>query len=103
VGQKPEPPFCVVCAASGQVRTSPNRLSRVIVQGRTIHLCREHAARVAIRMPTTWDELRAIFAGATERRSPIPRRIDSTDRRLFPPRPEGRRRSFGRRNIDPID
>jgi hypothetical protein len=78
-------------------------LSRVTVQRRTITLCREHAARVAIGMPATWDELRAIFTDPSDRRSVIPRRIDSDNRRMFPPRPEGRRRSFGRRNVDPVE
>jgi hypothetical protein len=37
-----------------------------------------------------------------ERRSPIPRRTED-DRRAFPPRPEGRRRGYGRRASDPTD
>jgi len=64
-------------------------------------LCREHASDVAVRMPKTWDELRAIFTDASDRRSLIPRRVTLDDRRVFPPRPEGRRRSSGRRNFDP--
>jgi hypothetical protein len=76
-------------------------MSRVTIQARTITLCREHASDVARRMPKTWDELRAIFTDVSERRSLIPRRVTADDRRVFPPRPEGRRRSSGRRNIDP--
>lgn len=69
-------------------------------------LCREHAGAVAIRMPRTWDELRELFAGAggTDRRSPLARRAGLPDeRRVFPPRPEGRRTGTGRRTGDPRD
>jgi hypothetical protein len=52
-------------------------------------------------MPKTWEELRAIIIAPADRRSLIPRRIEADDRRVFPPRPEGRRRSSGRRNADP--
>jgi len=85
------------------------------MEGRPIPLCREHAAIVAASRPATFEELRALFVGASidieamirsglmiERRSPIPRR-DAEDRRAFPPRPEGRRKSFGRRASDPVD
>jgi hypothetical protein len=92
---------CLVCAAQGRVRTQPHRVSRVTIEARSITLCRDHAAHVAIHMPETWEELRALFIAPGERRSLIPRRIDMDDRRVFPPRPEGRRRSSGRRTVDP--
>ena len=66
---------------------------------------------VALARPETFDDLRALFVGMSlddlrhgqkERRSPIDRRAPE-DRRVFPPRPEGRRRSFGRRATDPRD
>ena len=82
-------------------RPTPSRLSRVTIQSRSLMLCREHAGLVAINMPRSWEELRAIFTDPVERRSPIPRRTDSDERRVFPPRPEGRRRSNGRRRVDP--
>jgi len=66
-------------------------------------LCREHAGLVAINMPRSWDELRAIFADPVDRRSPIPRRTETDERRVFPPRPEGRRRANGRRRVDPTE
>jgi hypothetical protein len=103
MGQSPEQPWCLICAARGRARTPPNRLSRVTIEGRTLTLCRDHAARVAVRMPTTWDELRAMFIVPSDRRSPIPRRLDAAERRVFPPRPEGRRRANGRRGVDPVD
>ncbi|HVY48610.1 MAG TPA: hypothetical protein VHB21_22135 [Minicystis sp.] len=90
-------------------------MSRVVVEGRTLELCRAHAATVAVAMPETFEELRALFVGATldvdlmirlgamtERRSPIARRQDE-DRRVFPPRAEGRRLGGGRRASDPGD
>jgi hypothetical protein len=78
-------------------------MSRVTIQRRSLVLCREHAGHVAIKMPKTWEELRAIFREASGHRSPIPRRLETDDRRVFPPRPEGRRRSYGRRKVDPRD
>jgi hypothetical protein len=89
-------------------------MSRVLVEGRSLELCRAHVATVVAAMPETFDELRALFVGAgvdlgaragsdaLERRSPISRR-DVEDRRVFPPRPEGRRMNAGRRASDPLD
>jgi hypothetical protein len=95
-------------------------MSRVLVEGRTLELCRAHATAVVAAMPETFEDLRALFVGAgpgltglgsvasgdagvsVERRSPIARR-EPQDRRVFPPRPEGRRLSTGRRATDPLD
>jgi len=78
-------------------------MSRVTIEARSLALCREHAGQVAIHMPKTWEDLRLLFATGVEPRSPVPRRRDHEDRRIFPPRPEGRRLSFGRRQSDPRD
>jgi hypothetical protein len=103
------------CAVCGTSLAKGGRVSRLVMEGRPILLCREHAAAVATARPATFEDLRRLFVGAAidvgamismglmvERRSPIPRRADE-DRRAFPPRPEGRRRSFGRRATDPTD
>lgn len=100
------------CAVCGCEERSGAGLSRVIIQMRVLLLCRTHAATVVAAMPETFEELRALFAGAAplaaaayagpERRSPITRRAPE-DRRVFPPRPEGRRRNGGRRASDPLD
>jgi hypothetical protein len=96
---------CAVCAAEASPTSS---LLRVYVEGRTLHLCRNHAATVVAALPATFEDLRALFVGVTihatlhERRSPLPRRWGE-DRRAFPPRPEGRRRPVGRRATDPHD
>jgi hypothetical protein len=76
-------------------------MSRVTVEARSLALCREHAGQVAIHMPKTWEDLRTLFATGVEPRSPLPRRDEYENRRVFPPRPEGRRLSFGRRQNDP--
>jgi hypothetical protein len=78
-------------------------MSRVTVEARSLALCREHAGQVAIHMPKTWEDLRSLFAFGGELRSALPRRLEYEDRRVFPPRPEGRRLSFGRRQSDPRD
>jgi hypothetical protein len=88
-------------------------MSRAIVEGRAIWLCLDHATAVVIAMPETFEEMRALFVQpaatggypidtSADRRSPIDRRR-ADDRRVFPPRPEGRRASFGRRAGDPLD
>ena len=97
---------CAVCGG----RASPGaRMSKVVIEGRALTLCRTHAATVVAAMPATFDELRALFVGvgtvvdpAASRRSPLERR-GTEDRRVFPPRPEGRRRAGGRRAGDPLD
>ncbi|WP_437966375.1 hypothetical protein WMF04_43365 [Sorangium sp. So ce260] len=90
------------------------RMARVVIQGRSLSLCRMHAATVAAAMPETFEEMRELFVGlqrgaqpsprdaSVERRSPIPRRSPE-DRRVFPPRPEGRRLGAGRRASDPAE
>ncbi|KYF73630.1 hypothetical protein BE15_18550 [Sorangium cellulosum] len=96
---------------SGDARAR-TRMARVVIQGRSLSLCRSHAATVAAAMPETFEEMRELFVGlqrggppaqgdtSVERRSPIPRR-NPEDRRVFPPRPEGRRLGVGRRATDP--
>ncbi len=100
---------CAVCRTSSADGT---RMSKVVIEGRALELCRTHAASVLTAMPETFEDLRALFvgvaieanapAGQTERRSVIERR-GFDDRRVFPPRPEGRRRAGGRRLNDIAD
>lgn len=82
-----------------------SKLCRVVIDGRVISLCRTHAARVAAARPDTFDEMRALFKEVASDESPFSRRsvIDrrrNDDRRVFPPRPEGRRLDAGRRRTD---
>ncbi len=97
------------CAVCGGHAPPGARMSRVVVEGRSLELCRAHAATVVAAMPETFEDLRALFVGvgvdlgaSPERRSPIDRRVGE-DRRAFPPRPEGRRRNGGRRDGDPAE
>ena len=104
------------CAVCGGKATQGARMSKVVVEGRALDLCRAHTATVVSAMPETFDDLRELFIGAgvdlgteahqcavAERRSPVERRAPE-DRRVFPPRPEGRRLlSTGRRAGDPLD
>jgi hypothetical protein len=99
------------CAACGTTDPLGGSMSRVVVDGASLCLCRAHAAMVASALPSTFEDLRAVFRGLetpllagrgpgqVERRSPIARRAE-LDRREFPPRPEGRRTSGGRRSGD---
>jgi len=100
------------CAVCDEETNDSTLMSKVVVEGRTLDLCRSHAAMVVTAMPRTFEELRSLFVGVSdeawaqgskpwaERRSPIDRR-NGNDRRVFPPRPEGRRLSPGRRATDP--
>ena len=97
---------CAVCGVRESIGAT---MSRVVIEGRSLQLCRAHATTVVAEMPETFDEMRALFVGVMgerdatlERRSPLPRR-DPEDRRVFPPRLEGRRMSNGRRATDPAD
>lgn len=92
------------CAVCGSI-TASGKLSRVVVEGHAVRLCRAHAAVVASSMPRTFDELRALFREQPDEQSPWGRRSllerrDTDDRRAFPPRPEGRRMTGGRRSSD---
>ena len=101
----------------GAVPTGSTGLSRVIIQGRALWLCLDHATTVAVAMPETFEQMRALFVQPTtaatesglvradamvDQRSPIDRRRRD-DRRVFPPRSEGRRMTYGRRASDPLD
>ncbi len=83
---------CDVCASKTKVR-------RILVEDRIIALCEQHAAEVRMSGVTTLRTLRAMFPEPAGRRSLVARRAP-LDRRVFPPRPEGRRRSEGRRSGD---
>jgi len=94
---------CEVCAHladRAQPRRKPAaRLRRVAVEGRIVALCDAHATAVASAHAKSLEVLRELFREASGNRSLVDRR-SPLDRRLFPPRPEGRRRSSGRREKD---
>ena len=89
---------CEVCSTLGWPQKGPGK--RVLVGERLVTLCASHA-RVLPSLPqASVDELRRAFKERRGKRSLINRRQE-LDRRVFPARPEGRRRDQGRRATDP--
>ena len=102
---------CEICGAYSResaptARTTCARqratpLTRVLIEDRVVALCESHLAEVEQAGIERLSDLFVLFKdqsgqrGAPERRSPL-------DRRVFPPRPEGRRYGGGRR-IDDSD
>jgi len=72
---------------------------RVLIEDRLLTLCDEHAAEVQLGRVSSVEDLRALFSERLGNRSLVMRRAP-LDRRVFPPRPEGRRNSDGRRGRD---
>lgn len=94
---------CEACADDEQRASKKGgRLRRVLVGERIVALCDEHAAKFQLSGAASVEELRALFREPDGRRSLIGRRAP-LDRRVFPPRPEGRRHDDGRRADDAID
>ena len=90
---------CEVCEALG--RPGSGRAKRVLVGERLVALCASHA-RVASSWPEAGvEELRRVFCESGGKRSLVERR-QALDRRVFPARPEGRRRNGGRRTSDRV-
>ena len=73
-----------------------------MVEERIVALCERHAAALAAAEPETLQALRGLFKEDSGHRSLLPRR-SPLDRRVFPPRPEGRRMGEGRRSRDALD
>ena len=110
--QQFQPTPCEVCnalavsetdgvgAASGTTTTSSSPATRrVLIEHRVLTVCDHHAARIELARVTNLDQLRRLFTEQEGRRSLISRRTP-LDRRMFPPRPEGRRMGRGRRVSD---
>jgi hypothetical protein len=70
-----------------------------LIEGRVLSLCATHAATFKEERPETLALAAALFREPQGRRSLLTRRAP-LDRRQFPMRPEGRRRSDGRRGTD---
>lgn len=94
---------CEVCAARGSTRPASGgaraRLRRILVEDRVVALCDAHAERALATGVTSIADLRRLFVESSGRRSLLARR-SPLDRRVFPARPEGRRRADGRRSSD---
>lgn len=74
----------------------------MLVEGRLLTLCDAHALVIAETPARTLAQIRELFPEPDGRRSLVARRTP-LDRRVFPPRPEGRRRSSGRRATDELE
>jgi hypothetical protein len=90
--------LCEVCAALPEAPAAGGRLRRLLIEDRVVMLCQEHGERVSSR-PLSLEQLCSLFPELSGRRSLLSRRAP-LDRRVFPARPEGRRRSNGRRAAD---
>lgn len=88
---------CEVC--SSPKPKAGRKLRRMLVGDRLVCLCDDHAKRVADAAPETPEQLLELFPEPGGRRSLLDRRAP-LDRRIFPPRPEGRRHGDGRRRRD---
>ncbi len=85
---------CEVCSTLGWPQKGPGK--RVLVGERLVTLCASHA-RVLPSLPKAGiSELRSLFKEKRGKRSLLDRRQE-LDRRVFPARPEGRRRGEERR------
>jgi hypothetical protein len=96
------PKFCEACKVQGPIEPCPTgsrRLRNVLVGERIVVLCREHARIVLEENVSDLETLRQLTRSQQDRRAPIERR-GALDRRIFPPRPEGRRRGSARRCTD---
>ena len=91
--------LCEVCESLSPEAAPAARLQRFLVEGRVLALCAEHAHTFRERRPDTLAGVTALFREDTGNRSLVSRRAP-LDRRQFPMRPEGRRRSGGRRAGD---
>lgn len=94
--------YCDACAGLERKTGSSARAMRVrnlLVGDRLVCLCDVHAQAVSCANIQNIDDLRAMLRETDGRRSLVPRRR-WVDRRVFPPRPEGRRQAGGRRSID---
>jgi hypothetical protein len=90
---------CEVCESLSPDASPERRLQRFLVEDRVVALCAEHAQVFRERRPETLDGVAELFREEQGKRSLVARRAP-LDRRQFPMRPEGRRRSSGRRATD---
>jgi hypothetical protein len=98
---------CEVCANEhgSEARREPGthaKIRRLLIEERIVSLCEAHATRYRSSGKSTLLELAEMFREEAGRRSLLTRRAP-LDRRVFPARPEGRRRNTGRRGTDHAD
>jgi len=88
---------CEICSvgSTGQGRA----VTRVLIEDRIVALCDDHLAEVERAGVERLSQLFELFPEPTGQRR-APERRSALDRRIFPARPEGRRRGEGRRETD---
>lgn len=93
---------CEVCESLAKLTTleeDPRRVRRVLVGDRIVALCATHSEQLRRSGVSDVEAMRRLFTEPEGTRSLVGRR-SPLDRRVFPPRPEGRRRGEGRRHDD---
>ncbi|RYZ01494.1 MAG: hypothetical protein EOO73_35365 [Myxococcales bacterium] len=90
---------CEVCESLSPEAPPVRRLQRFLIEGRVLALCAEHAHAFREQRPETLGLASQLFVEPDGRRTLLQRRAP-LDRRQFPMRPEGRRRTSGRRATD---
>jgi hypothetical protein len=93
---------CEACTSDRHSEHCPkvaHRVRNVLIGNRIVQLCDEHARRALEGSIPDVETLMQLARPLGERRSPIDRR-GPFDRRMFPPRPEGRRLESTRRQDD---
>ncbi len=90
---------CEVCEGLSPEAPPERRLQRFLVEGRVLALCAEHAHTFREHRPETVEGAAQLFVEEQGSRTLLARRAP-LDRRQFPMRPEGRRRTAGRRATD---
>ncbi|MCB9585873.1 MAG: hypothetical protein H6718_10785 [Polyangiaceae bacterium] len=89
----------LAAAPEAESKQGGDKTRRVLIEDRLLSLCDEHAAEIQLHRVDSIAELRELFQERYGKRSLVLRR-SPLDRRVFPPRPEGRRMADGRRASD---
>jgi hypothetical protein len=92
---------CEVCENLTPGAPVTRKLHRFLVEARVVALCAEHAFTFREQRPDTLQGVAELFREESGKRSLVSRRAP-IERRQFPLRPEGRRRSGGRRAADVV-
>ncbi|MBN2195718.1 MAG: hypothetical protein JW751_23055 [Polyangiaceae bacterium] len=98
---------CEICAnhrAYGlseqpRVPLQPRRIRMILIENRIFSLCEHHIKELVDAGASTIAAVQSLFAETAGMRSLVTRRAP-LNRRVFPPRPEGRRATKGRRASD---
>jgi hypothetical protein len=90
---------CAHLALRAKSPSSSGRVRNLLVGGRLVYLCDAHVQAVGNLDLHHVEDIRQLLRETEGQRSLVTRR-SPIDRRVFPPRPEGRRLAAGRRSTD---